>query len=75
MKHGVQKSFQEAFFQQIKALVAAIEERGNPFMEDSNQLSTLDTKDFADQAVVNTVQGIKVLGIGAVRELHKRTSY
>ena len=37
--HGVQKSVLEAFFKQTKALVAAIEEMSNPFMEDSNQLS------------------------------------
>ena len=39
--HGMQKSGQEKFVKQTKALAVAIEETGNPFMEDSNQLFTL----------------------------------
>lgn len=55
------KGVQQAFFKETKGLVSAIEEMGNPFMEDSDQLFTLDTKDVADQAVVKTVETIETL--------------
>ena len=61
--HGVQKSSQETFVKQTKPLVVAIEETGNSFMEDSNQLFSLDTKDAAGQAVVETVRGIELLNM------------
>ena len=59
--HGVQKGVQETLFKQTKALVVEIEETGNPFMEDSNQLFTFYTKDVAGQAVGEKVEELNFM--------------
>ena len=42
--------------------VAVIEELGNPFEEDSQDLLVLDTKEIADPAVIETVRNAKQIG-------------
>ena len=48
------------FFNQVKALSTAIEEIGNPFIDDSNDLLVQDTRDLADQTVMNTMCNLGV---------------
>ena len=63
LHNGMQKGIQQAFFKETKDLVSEIEKIGNPLMEDSDQFSTLDTKEVADQAVVNMVTTIETLSM------------
>jgi hypothetical protein len=46
----------------VKAVVAAIEEMGNPFMEETQDLFVLDTKQVMNDDVVQTVKNIKEIG-------------
>jgi len=46
----------------VKCLASAIEKTGNPFLEDSNELLTLDTKEVMPQSVVRTVLSAHMLG-------------
>ena len=46
----------------MKSLANTIEEMGNPFTENSNDLLVLGSKDLADPAVINTVRQIEKLG-------------
>ena len=55
-------SFQVTFSAQVNELVVAMEEMGNPFIEDSCYLFALDTKDIMSEDAVSTVQGIVNLG-------------
>ncbi|WAR11602.1 hypothetical protein MAR_025782, partial [Mya arenaria] len=50
----LQSSTQTAFAEEVKSLVNAIEDMGNPFTEQSPDLLQLDTKDIAGKEVVNT---------------------
>ena len=47
--HEVQRSFQVSFFKDVKSLVTTIEDFGNPFLEESEDLIVLDTKEIAGQ--------------------------
>ena len=53
--HEQTKSTQMIFFNQVKALCNVIENMGNPFIDDSNDLFVLDTRELADPAVINTI--------------------
>ena len=44
MHHEQTSSLQKAFVKDVKSLVATLEEMGNPFIEDSGDLLTIDTK-------------------------------
>ncbi len=52
-------SVQTTFAKHVRSLVAVIEELGNPFEEESQDLIVLDTKEIADAAVVETVRNAK----------------
>ena len=54
----MQKSFKE----QAASLIQVINELGNPFLEDGNELLVLDTQNVMDESVVNTVQTVESLG-------------
>jgi len=56
--HEQTKSTQVTYFNQVKALSNVIEEMGNPFIDDSNDLLVLDSRDLADPAVINTMRNI-----------------
>ncbi len=56
--HEQTKSMQVAFFNQVKALSDIIEEMGNPFIDESNDLLVLDTRDLADPSVVNAMYNL-----------------
>ena len=60
--HEQCKSTQMAFFNQVKALSHVIEEMGNPFIDESNDLLVLDTRDIADPLVVNAMRTLKKTG-------------
>uniref|UniRef100_H3APT7 Uncharacterized protein n=1 Tax=Latimeria chalumnae TaxID=7897 RepID=H3APT7_LATCH len=53
---------QASFAKDVKALVAAFKELGNPFFEDSEELLTLDIKDIMDDTVVKSIRSTKLLG-------------
>ena len=50
------KSFRVSFFKDVKALVATIEALGNPFLEDSEDLLVLGTKEIAGAAMVTRLR-------------------
>ncbi|XP_061580540.1 uncharacterized protein LOC133446517 [Cololabis saira] len=62
-RHHEQKpAVQEAFRKQVRSLTAVIEEMGNPFLEESQDLLVLDTKDIMTTAVADTVRNVESLG-------------
>ena len=60
--HEQTQSTQMAFFNQVKALRNVIEEMGNPFIDESNDLLVLDTRDLTDPSVVNDMRNLKKTG-------------
>ena len=54
--HEQQGAVQKTFFEQVTALVSYFEESGNPFLEASSDIISLDTKDIADSAMRKTVE-------------------
>ena len=50
------------FMKDVRAMVAVINELGNPFMEDSEDLMVLDTKYIMDDAVTDTMRRVETLG-------------
>ena len=60
--HEEAKHVQKAFERDVASLVSTKEEMGNPFTEDSSDLLTLDSRDIADAAVIDTVRQIERLG-------------
>ena len=55
-------SAQKRFAKDVQSLVAVNKELGNPFKEDSPDLLVLDTRDIADDAVIETVCTVKQIG-------------
>ena len=47
---------QTSFFNEVKSLVAVIEEMGNPFLEQSQDLLVLDTRDILQPSVGESVR-------------------
>lgn len=60
--HEVQRSFQLSFFKDVKSLVIMIEDSGNPFLEESEVLIVLDTKEIAVAAAVTILRQIEAVG-------------
>ena len=60
--HEETPSVQNSFARDVRSLVAVIEELGNPFEEDSQDLLVLDTKEIADPAFIETVRNAKQIG-------------
>ena len=56
--HKVQAAFQKDF----KSLTSVLEELGNPFPDDSQDLLVLDTKDIMEQSVKETVRIVETIG-------------
>lgn len=61
--HEQRAGVQKAFIRDVKALKASFDEYGNPFLESSDDLLVLDTRDIADRAVVDTLYKIEALGL------------
>ena len=55
-------SVQVTFQNQVKSLCSVIEEMGNPFLEQSEDLLVLGTRDITDSSVVETVRKIEEIG-------------
>ena len=60
--HDQTPSVQASFVKDVCSLVGVIEEMGNPFEEESQDLVILDTKDIAGPAAVETVMNAKRIG-------------
>ena len=60
--HDQQPAVQVAFLKDIKALVTVFEEMRNPFLERSQDLLVIDTKDIMDAQVAESVRRIETLG-------------
>ncbi|KAJ8380702.1 hypothetical protein SKAU_G00014800 [Synaphobranchus kaupii] len=62
-RHHEQKpAVQEAFMMNVRSLTAVIEEMGNPFLEESQDLLVLDSKDIMSSSVADTVRKVESLG-------------
>ena len=64
-------SIQKSFKEQTLSLINVLNEMGNPFLDDSNELLTLDTRNVLDKSVLNTVQTIYKLGKEQYAKYHK----
>ncbi len=60
--HDQTSSVQASFAKDVRSLVSAFEDLGNPFEEESTDLLVLDTKEIADLTAVKTVQNVKKIG-------------
>lgn len=60
--HEQHPRVQTTFLKDVKSLVAVIEEMGNPFLEKSEDLMVLDTRDILDTSVGETVRKAETLG-------------
>ena len=60
--HELNQSHERRFVKHVTSLVAAFEELGNPFLEDSIKLFAIDTKNVASEDVIKTVETIEQLG-------------
>ncbi|KAK3703668.1 hypothetical protein QZH41_011790 [Actinostola sp. cb2023] len=60
--HEVQTSFQVSFFKDVTSLVATFEDLGNPFIEESEDLLVLDTKEIAAPDAVGRLRQIETIG-------------
>ncbi|GFN83886.1 hypothetical protein PoB_001039200 [Plakobranchus ocellatus] len=57
--HEHTASAQVKLSKEVGALVQVFEEMGNPFMEESEDLLVLDSRDIADPAIVQSVRSIE----------------
>ncbi|KAK3740395.1 hypothetical protein QZH41_000916 [Actinostola sp. cb2023] len=63
LKHHEQEYGPQASFKaDLQSVVSTFEELGNPFMEESEDLMALDTKDIMSSAVVQTVKNVVKIG-------------
>jgi len=60
--HDQTPSVQASFVKDVRSLAGVIEEMGNPFEEESQDLVILDIKDIAGPAAVETVMNAKRIG-------------
>ena len=58
----IQRSFQVSFFKDVKSLVTTIEDFGNHFLKESEDLTVLDTKEIAGPAAVTILRQIEAVG-------------
>ena len=61
--HEQYAGIQATFISKVASLTAVIEEMGSPFLEKSNDLLVLDTRNIMNISVGDTVRGIEALGI------------
>ncbi|CAH3040766.1 unnamed protein product, partial [Porites evermanni] len=55
-------NFQVSFFKDVKSLVTTMKDFGYPFLEESNDLIVLDTKEIAEPAAVTILPQIEAVG-------------
>ena len=56
--HKEHRSFQVSFFEDVKSLAAALEELGNPLLEETGDLITLDMKLIAEESAASRMRHI-----------------
>ena len=61
-------SVQPAFMKDVRLLTAVLEETGNPFLEESQDLMVHDTRDIMTSSVGETVQNVETIGEKQYRE-------
>jgi hypothetical protein len=61
--HEETNSFQNRFEKQVLDLLSSFEQAGNPFLEESQDLFVLDSRDVMGENVVNTINTIEEKGI------------
>ena len=62
LHHEQHRRVQETFLKEVKSVVAVFENMGNPFLENSEDLMVLDTRDIMDASVGETVRNTEMLG-------------
>ena len=67
----LQIGVQTSFLKEVKSLVAVIEEMGNSFLEQSQDLLVLDTRDILDPSVGESVRKAEELN---EKQYHTNTS-
>ena len=60
--HDQKKSNQKSFMMDVSSLINTMQEMGNPFSEDSQDLIALDSKQIMPKEVVDFVKGAKMIG-------------
>ncbi|KAH3731110.1 hypothetical protein DPMN_057115 [Dreissena polymorpha] len=69
IKHHEQvESKQNSFVKQVQAMTNTLEEMGNPFLDECENLEVLCTRDIADPKVANTIRNIKHIGKNQYQE-------
>lgn len=61
--HEQKQHIQSAFARDVRSLTEVFEEMGNPFLEDSEDLLVLDSRNIADVAVSDAMKEIEELGL------------
>ena len=61
----------KGFLHRVLALVETIEDLGNPFLEDTPELLSLDTHHVIDESVAHSIRSIEALGKEKFREYEK----
>ena len=69
--HDQTPSMQSSFLKDVKCLINAVEEMGNPFKEDSGDLLVLDTMEIMPEEVVQSVKNLQKLGEGQYKAFVK----
>ena len=60
--HEQTSSKQKQFQKHIHSLVDVFEKYGNPFIEESQDLTILDSQDIVGHHVIETISNIKIIG-------------
>ena len=61
-QHDQRPGVQAALLRECKSLTAVLQDLGNPFMEESQDLLVLDTNDIMHDSVVDAVRKVAILG-------------
>ena len=72
--HEQSHSYQKSSFDDVCSLVANFEDLGNPFLDRSKDLVTMDTQEILPQAVVEAVGKIRLRGPTNTNHLLRRDS-
>ena len=60
--HEQMNGMQIKFDQDVRSLVSVLDEMGNPFEEDNEDLMVLDTKEIMSSAAVSAVRAVQKIG-------------
>jgi hypothetical protein len=71
LHHEQGLSTQNNFKQQVQSLAETMKDMGNPFVDETTELLTLDSHDIVNETVVNTVRTVEELGKKQYAEYQK----